>query len=164
MAVTPRFITIGVYGFDSDSFFQALVDAQVQIFCDLRLRRAVRGSTYAFANSQRLQQKLHQLSIRYLHCKELAPSLAVRNLQEQVDKQLHVAKRQRKVLSSSFIQAYEQEHLSVFDWRQFLEQLGPEPDVVALCCVEREPQACHRSLVAQRLEQELGMQVKHIVP
>jgi len=50
MAVTARFVTIGVYGFDSDSFFQALLDAHVQIFCDLRLRRAVSGSTYAFAN------------------------------------------------------------------------------------------------------------------
>lgn len=111
MAVAVRFVTIGVYGFDSNSFFQALSDAHVQIFCDLRLRRAVRGSTYAFANSQRLQQKLHQLGIRYLHCKELAPSLTVRHLQEQADKQLHVAKRQRQVLSQHFIQAYEQECL-----------------------------------------------------
>jgi len=35
---------------------------------------------------------------------------------------------------------------------------------VALFCVEREPAACHRSLVAERWQQDLGGQVIHLLP
>ena len=34
----------------------------------------------------------------------------------------------------------------------------------ALMCVERDPLACHRSLIAARLQQTLGWRVQHIVP
>jgi hypothetical protein len=36
--------------------------------------------------------------------------------------------------------------------------------VVALFCVEREPAACHRSLVAARLSRDLGLDVEHLGP
>ena len=58
-----KLITIGVYGFDEESFFQALLAAGVDVFCDIRQRRGVRGATYAFANSQRLQRRLAELGI-----------------------------------------------------------------------------------------------------
>jgi uncharacterized protein (DUF488 family) len=157
-------VTIGVYGFESEQFFQALVDAQVDTFCDLRIRRAVRGSTYAFANSQRLQQRLQALGIRYLHCKDLAPTETIRALQNQEDKQLKVAKRARTVLAQRFIDAYELQHLTHFDAEQFVKQLGEEAKVAALFCVEREPEACHRSLVARRLERDLDLHVEHVMP
>lgn len=40
----PTIVTIGVYGFDEQSFFQALQDAQIDTLCDIRARRGVRGS------------------------------------------------------------------------------------------------------------------------
>jgi len=46
----PKFVTIGVYGFSADAFFEALQRAGVDSFCDIRYRRGVRGSEYAFAN------------------------------------------------------------------------------------------------------------------
>jgi len=64
-------VTIGVYGFDEQSFFGALQDAKIDTFCDIRLRRGMRGSLYAFANSEYLQRRLRKLEIRYLHLKEL---------------------------------------------------------------------------------------------
>jgi hypothetical protein len=68
----PKIVTIGVYGFDQESFFQALLNAKVDTFCDLRMRRGMRGSTYEFVNSSSLQKRLDELGIRYLHLKELA--------------------------------------------------------------------------------------------
>lgn len=50
-----RVATIGVYGFDADSFFAALVANGVDLFCDLRARRGVRGRECAFANARRLE-------------------------------------------------------------------------------------------------------------
>lgn len=159
-----KIVTLGVYGFDGAAFFRALLDAHVDTFCDLRLRRAMRGKTYAFANSQRLQQKLRELNIRYLHCKKLAPNSTLRAVQQQEDKELGVLKRARKVLGPGFRQAYEQECLALFDVRQFIETLGQESRVIALFCVEREPEACHRFLVAKRLAMEAELQVEHLMP
>jgi hypothetical protein len=36
--------------------------------------------------------------------------------------------------------------------------------VAALFCVEREPDACHRSLLAERLAADLGVEVVHLLP
>jgi len=153
-----KFITIGAYGFSEAAFFQTLQRAGVDTFCDLRWRRGVRGAEYAFVNSARLQKRLAELGIRYLHFRDLAPSPAVRQAQFEADKKQGIAKRKRSVLGESFIAAYRQERLSAFDSRKFIEELGTEAQRVALFCVEREPAACHRSLLAARLQHDLGEQ------
>lgn len=159
----PKIVTLGVYGSTEAGFFGALQEAGVDNFCDIRLRRGVRGSAYVYANSQRLQARLAGLKIRYLHLKELAPSLELRHRQDAADKADHVAKRQRAVLSELFVSGYCEECLLTFDSRRFIEQLGPEARVVALFCVERAPAACHRSLLAERLKRDLGVEVEHLI-
>lgn len=160
----PKIVTIGVYGFDKDSFFQALLDARVDTFCDIRMRRGMRGSNYAFANSISLQQQLSELGIRYLHIKDLAPNQMTREKQRQEDEKSGIAKRSRESLGQTFIQIYEKECLSNFNPREFIKELGQDAEVISLFCVEREPEACHRSLVAKRLAQDLALQVEHIKP
>lgn len=59
----PKIVTIGVYGFNEADFFQAVQDAGIDTFCDIRMRRSMRGSQYAFANSTYLQQRLYDLGI-----------------------------------------------------------------------------------------------------
>jgi uncharacterized protein (DUF488 family) len=160
----PSLVTIGVYGCDEASFFAALQQAGVDTFVDVRARRGVRGAAYAFANSQRLQARLAELGIRYVHRPDLAPSPEVRGQQYAVDKINRTAKRQRAVLDPAFAAAYRQERLAGFDSRQFVAGLGPEARVVALFCVERSPAACHRSLLATRLQRDLGVAVRHLLP
>jgi uncharacterized protein (DUF488 family) len=160
----PKIVTIGAYGFDKESFFQALLDAKVDIFCDLRMRRGMRGSTYAFANSSSLQKRLGELGIRYQYLKDLAPGHEIRAKQKQEDEKLGIAKRTRKVLGQTFIRAYEKECLATFDSEEFIKGLGQDAQVIGLFCVEREPEACHRSLAAKRLAQDLELQVEHIKP
>ena len=55
----PDIYTIGVYGFSESDFFQKLIENNIDTFCDIRRRRAVRGSLYAFVNGKRLQINLH---------------------------------------------------------------------------------------------------------
>ena len=157
-------MTIGVYGFDEQSFFSALTNAEVDTFCDIRRRRGLRGSAYAFANSRRLQERLASLGIRYIHMRELAPSSAVRDIQKVDDNRRGVGKRRRVALSPAFIQAYSAECLENFTVERFRAAVGPDAHVVALFCVEREPEACHRSVVADRLAAELGIQPLHMKP
>jgi uncharacterized protein (DUF488 family) len=159
----PMILTIGAYGFDAAGFFTALREAGVDTFCDLRFRRGVRGRDYAFVNRHRLEARLEEMGIRYLHLKELAPSQALRDQQKAADKTERVAKRKRTELSEDFIAGYDAECLRDFDRGKFMAQLAGAR-VVALFCVEQRPAACHRSLVAECLRRELGLKVVHLVP
>ncbi len=159
-----QIMTIGTYGFTSETFFPALLQARVDTFCDVRWRRGVRGPRYAFANSERLQTQLQELDIRYLYRRDLAPNPTIRAIQEEGDKARGVRKRSRERLEQGFVEAYDRCCLAQFDVQAFLEQCGQEALVVALFCVEREPEACHRSLVAQYLAKKLAIQLVHIKP
>lgn len=159
-----KIITIGAIGYSADAFFSALLDAGVDTFIDIRRRRAVRGAAYAFANSQRLQARLAELGIRYIHRLELAPPAAVRQRQAEADAAAGVAKRKRTELSPTFVALYRREVLASFDPQSLRDDLPPDAAVIALMCVEREPAACHRSLLAEELRQAWGVEVEHLVP
>jgi uncharacterized protein (DUF488 family) len=159
--ITPRIVTIGVYGYSEQEYFDTLQTAQVDLFCDIRRRRGVRGSQYAFANSQRLQARLAELGIVYRHLLELAPPASVRELQNAADKKSKTAKRQREGLDPAYVAAYRRDCLDHFSPQAFLAELPPGTQVVAFFCVERAPEACHRSLVAAEFA-ALGLAVEHI--
>ena len=159
-----KIITIGVYGFDESSFFEALCKAEVDTFCDIRSRRGVRGATYAFANSMRLQARLAELGIRYIHRKDLGPTKTVREKQAAADKATKIAKRKRTALGEAFIEAYHTECLAAFEPQNLLDELASDARVVALFCVEKVPEACHRSLVADKLAKTLNLEVEDILP
>lgn len=157
-------VTIGVYGFDEHGFFGRLKSAGVDTFCDIRSRRGVRGKSFAFANRRRLQSRLAALGIRYCHFRDLAPSRELRSIQAVADKKAGTTKRQRAELTPMFIDGYREQCLNKFNSEEFVSRLGLGARVIALFCVEREPAACHRSLVAERLRRDLGMEVQHLKP
>ena len=154
-------LTIGAYGWAEAAFFAALQRERVGVFCDIRRRRGVRGPEYAFVNSARLQGRLSELGIAYEHRLELAPSTELRQTQAADDRRTGTARRARTKLDPAFAKAYADECLAGFDSARFLAELAPGP--VVLFCVEREPQACHRSVVADRLAAD-GAAVRHLVP
>jgi hypothetical protein len=155
--------TIGVYNTTEQSFFEALQTSEVDLFCDIRQRRAVRGGTYAYVNSTYLQSKLKALNIAYVHIKELAPTKAMRETQQTLDKQTKTAKRKRTELDDTFIQTYFEQILSNFNANTFVETVTPYQKI-CLFCVECLPTACHRSLVAAKLSQQLNIIVEHLMP
>ena len=159
-----RIITIGVYGYTAVSFYAALQAASVDILVDIRWRRGVRGAEYAFANSQRLQARLAELDIGYLHRRDLAPPPAVRQQQQAHDKTAQVAKRQRQVLSPSFVAAYKEQVWEAFDPASLQEAVPADARVMALLCVEKLPEACHRSLVADKLAAAWQIPLTHLIP
>ena len=50
------FYTIGVYGKTETDFFTSLINKEIDLFCDIRQRRGVRGKKYSFVNSLKLQK------------------------------------------------------------------------------------------------------------
>ena len=67
-------------------------------------------------------------------------------------------------MSDQFRVGYAQEVLKNFDGDQFLADLGADARVVALLCVERWPEACHRGILAERLQKDTGIKVTHLIP
>ncbi len=158
-----EFFTIGVYNFTEQEFFDALKENRIDMFCDIRQRRGVRGSKYAFANSKRLQNKLVQLNIKYMHLIKLAPSKEIRNIQKQGDLQAGAVKRTRNELGSSFLSAYKHQVLEHFDFDNLIENLEQQKaNRVVLFCVEAQPQACHRSIVSNKLQEKYQYNVTHL--
>ena len=159
-----RIFTIGAYGFNEDTFVETLKRAGADLFIDIRARRGMRGSLYAFANAARLQALLQSAGIRYVHAKDLAPTEHVRDAQRTVDAASGTLKRERTVLGDAFKAAYERECLSDFDPVAFARTSAADCKRPVLFCVEREPEACHRSLVAPRLSKALAVPVENLRP
>ena len=154
--------TIGVYGFDRVSFLAALGEAKVDLLLDVRQRRGVRGSEYAWANARRLQAALTEAEIGYTHLKELAPTTELRELQYREDDRLGEGKRSRTVLAPEYVRLYTEQILDSADLDPIVKWIGTSR--AALLCVERDPEACHRSLIAARLQSEWSFTVEHLRP
>ncbi len=159
----PEVVTIGVYGFDGESFLAALRGAGARKLIDVRQRRGVRGPEYAWANSKRLQAALADAGIAYEHHKELAPTTAMRQLQYREDDRLGEGKRSRTRLAAAYVELYTEEVLDHVDLEPLVRQL-PADGPAALLCVEADPEACHRSLIAARLADRHAVDVSHIRP
>jgi uncharacterized protein (DUF488 family) len=150
--------TIGVYGWALPAFLDALREAGVERVLDVRQRRGVRGSEYAWANATRLQAALADAGIAYEHHPDLAPTTELRQLQYAQDERARVGKRSRAELAPEYVRRYREEILDRAD-------LAAVPAAgSALLCVEREPEACHRSLVAARLAAAHGLEVNDLMP
>jgi uncharacterized protein (DUF488 family) len=155
--------TIGVYGFTAEMFLERLREAGVGVLVDVRQRRGVRGSEYAWANSTRLQAALAETDIEYRHRKELAPTTELRQLQYREDDRQGVGKRSRTQLAREYRERYIAEILDRADLDAVVAEF-PTDRATALMCVERDPEACHRSLIAERLAARYGLEQLHLRP
>lgn len=158
-----KIVTIGVYGFSGESFLQRLQQANVRLLLDVRQRRGVRGPEYAWANSRRLQATLAHAGIAYEHHLELAPTTELRQLQYAEDHRQGVGKRSRRELAVEYTRRYTTEILDHAALAPIMLAL-PSSGTTVLLCVERDPEACHRSLIAQRLTELYGVTIKHLRP
>jgi uncharacterized protein (DUF488 family) len=153
--------TVGVYDSSLDAFIAKLKRHHVALLVDVRQRRGVRGRDYAWANSLRLQAALEQAGIEYRHLPELAPTTELRQLQYREDDRLKVGKRSRVELSEEYRRRYLNEVLDRVDLGRVLNAL-PDEATTALLCVERDAPACHRSLIAARLQAQFGVSILNL--
>lgn len=158
-----RLVTVGVYDWTLETFLGALRREGVTQLLDLRQRRGVRGPQYAWANSKRLQAALADAGIAYEHLPELAPTTDLRRLQYAEDARQGVGKRSRERLAPDYVTRFTHERLDQVDLAPVVESM-PAEGAVALLCVERDPEACHRSLVAERIAEQFGLALEHLRP
>ncbi len=158
-----RVATIGVYEGDLASFLGALRSEDVGLLLVVRQRQGVRGREYAWANAQRLEAALQEAGIEYRHHKELAPTTELRQLQYAEDDRVGVGKRSRRELAPAYVERYRREVLDQVDLRPIVESM-PDGRATALLGVERDPEACHRSLLAEEMRATCGVDVVHLRP
>jgi uncharacterized protein (DUF488 family) len=159
----PEIFTIGVYGTNSADFFEKILSKKIDTFIDVRHRRAVRGSEYSFVNSNRLQEKLKELGINYVHVIDLSPTDELRSIQKNSDKSTHTATRKRDHLDEKFISEYREKVLEKYDFNELIGNLNDlQSKRAVLFCVESDPHACHRSLIAEKLERDYSFNVTHL--
>ena len=101
--------------------------------------------------------------ISYQHRRDLAPTTALRHLQYAADAREGVGKRSRVTFAPEYVASYLRDVLDHVDVSAFARSL-PRDSATALLCVERDAPACHRSLIARRLAEELGARVSHLAP
>jgi len=102
-------------------------------------------------------------SIRYVHRKDLAPTTELRRLQYAEDDRRGVGKRNRERLAGEYARRYSAEILAAADLDALVDELAGG-HLGALLCVERDPEACHRSLIAERLRRDHGADVVDLYP
>ncbi len=163
LLLVKRAVTIGVYEWDLNAFLEALRAGDVRLLLDVRQRRGVRGREYAWANAVRLQHALGSERIAYRHHRELAPTTELRHLQYAEDARQGVGKRSRVELAAVYRDRYTREILDRVDLARIVAEL-PLDGAGAIFCVEADPEACHRSIVAERLAAEHGVVVRHLLP
>ena len=147
-----KIYTIGVYNSSESSFFGKLKDNGIDLFCDIRQRRGVRGSQYKYVNSNYLQSRLSDMGIQYLYLKDLAPTNEIRQKQKDADKLNGETKKQRTTLGEVFVREYRSQILDKYDVESLVKQLeATGRQKIAFFCVEECAEACHRSLVANRI-------------
>lgn len=156
--------TIGGYGFSHESFFGALKSAGVDLLCDIRQHRGMRGSRFAFLNSTRIQNSLAESGIAYLHLKTFAPTADIRASQKQEDAYMGVQKRNRDVLGHTFVSAYKRQILDRYSPDDFIGLIPEDARHPCLFCIERHPAACHRSLLAGWLFNQINAPIIHLLP
>lgn len=157
-----EFYTIGVYNSTENQYFSKLSDNGIDTFCDIRQRRGVRGAKYAFVNSKRLQNRLSEMGINYLHEIKLAPTKEIRELQKEADKLLGESKKERDTLGNVFTIEFNKQILEPYDMDILLTELNKlNANKVVFFCVEEHARACHRSLVTDKL-QEFGYKITHL--
>jgi uncharacterized protein (DUF488 family) len=155
--------TIGVYGWTLERLLDALRTAGVALLFDVRQRRGVRGNEYVWANAKRLQAALEESGIAYRHHPQLAPTTELRQLQYAEDERVGAGKRSRRELAPAYRERYTTEVLDHADLGAIVSTF-PEGSPTALLCVERDPEACHRSLIAERLAANVAVTVRHLRP
>ncbi len=155
-----KLFTIGVYGSVEPEFYGKLTSNHIDVFCDIRQRRGVRGSKYAFVNSNYLQAKLSEIGIKYVYEKQLAPTKEIRELQWAEDKAEGQTKKTRESLGHAFSCGYEHLILDAINLDELINKLKAlNAKNIVFFCLESRPEACHRSLLAKRLAKKYNLEV-----
>ena len=149
--------TIGVYGFDRETRSSPPWPRPASTWSSTCASAAAcAAASTPGPTPGACRTALDEAGIGYSHLKELAPTTELRQAQYRADARRGEGKRSRTVLAPEYADGYTEEILDRVDLAPIVRWIGGSK--AALLCVERDPEACHRSLIAARLRARLGLQ------
>ncbi|MDX6479944.1 MAG: hypothetical protein QOG85_454 [Gaiellaceae bacterium] len=145
-----RVATIGFGRKGAERLIELLNSAGVTIVVDIRRRPD--GPLSGYARQRDLPFILRLSGIEYTHRPELAPPTELLDrYREEKDWDAYVPVFEELVLQSAEAKAAMKDVLAL-------------PGVPALLCVEPTPEKCHRRLIVERMNDELGpIEIVHLV-
>ncbi len=143
----PRLATIGYEGAALDDFLATLREGGVAILIDIRQVPTSRRAGYS---KVRLRAAVEGAGIRYVHLVGLGDPREGRD-----------AARQGRMVEFRQIFA---RHMRTAEAQADLQTAADlaHGGGVCLLCYERQPDFCHRSIVADALAQRIGVEVRHL--
>jgi uncharacterized protein (DUF488 family) len=145
-----KLATIGYEGAPQDAVFEALSAARVDLLVDVR---AVTSSRRPGFSKSHLIAGLPERGIDYLHLKGLGTPKEGRLAARTGD-----AKGMAGIFGKH-MKTPEAQH----DYEALLSLLRSGRKI-CLMCYEHDPAECHRTIIAERVREELGLAVKHLAP
>lgn len=147
--MTDPIATIGYESATVPRVIEALNEARVELLIDVR---AVAASRRAGFSKTLLAASLNQAGIGYLHLRGLGTPKEGRDL--------------ARAGKAEAMHAIFHEHMKTDTAHAALEQAVAESRTrrVCLLCLEADPHACHRSIVADMMRAETGAEVVHLHP
>ena len=142
----PGVATIGYEGHSVESYMRVLLDAGVTVLSDVRKNPLSRK--FGFSKGM-LSEICRELGVRYIHIPQLGIESAKRKkLENQGNYDLLFTEYRIEVLPRADIEL------------EAIHQLVKEGHLVALTCYENAPSQCHRTCVAEALQQQFGDQCR----
>lgn len=142
-----RLMTIGYEKASLDDFLATLEGAGISVIVDVRELPISRKRGFA---KSRLSEALAQRGIGYIHLRALGDPKPGREAARRGD-----FARFRKLFAA---------HLKSEEAQAALDELREiaKTQMVCLLCYERDPQHCHRSIVAERIGRGVSNAVEHL--
>jgi uncharacterized protein (DUF488 family) len=143
--------TIGYEGLDQRQFLAHLAHYGVDVVADVRKLPISRKKGFS---KTALTETLQEKSIEYVNVRELGAPKEIRE-------ELYASGDYKR-----FFKKYQKAISSKTDHLQSIHSLIENGKKVALLCFERDPQKCHRNVVATEILKldANGLTVKHIIP
>ena len=140
--------TIGYEGITLDQYLDKLVEAEVELLCDVRRNPISRKPGFS---KRRLEEALAGQGIAYMHLPELGIASAQR-------RNLRTSSDYAKLFASYARELGKQQELLARIMDSFSRYRA-----IALTCFERDHRSCHRHCVSDLLAKENGrLTVRHL--
>ena len=146
----PILFTIGYEQARPDAVLQTLKDAGVQLLVDTR---AVAASRRPGFSKRQLAASLDEIGIAYLHLRKLGTPAEGRQ----------AARAGRLAELWRIYNAHLQTHDAIEAMDELLSVVG-SGQRICLLCFERDPGHCHRSRIAEIVNERTGARVENLVP
>jgi uncharacterized protein (DUF488 family) len=145
----PRLYTIGYQGAGLDQLIHCLQANGVRTLADIRFHPFSRRPEF---RQDALRRAVEEAGLAYRHVKALGNPPPSRDAAMAGDE----AAYRRLFQAHLDTEAARASLRAVLDWTQ----AGP----VCLMCLERDPEDCHRLMVADRLVADSGLALEHLKP